>query len=193
VQGGCDRQKPKDQWSPVNPGVIRARSRGTCHTLGSVSAVPASHYFGSDDIVPGLYPNTCLGPTNQVAWWCKDTMIRTGSRTVQGNTRMITAKCYDTGIAALTQGGSKGQKWETTTTNHSLRVEMWKDHGFQPKSHIQTVPFPLSPRITPYHHWTAACHRRRSPMPRTTDGPSGTGDKYNHYGPGGTVHDGTLQ
>jgi hypothetical protein len=32
--------------------------------------------------------------------------------------------CYDTGIAALAQGGSEGQKWETTTTNHSLRTEM---------------------------------------------------------------------
>jgi hypothetical protein len=32
--------------------------------------------------------------------------------------------CYDTDIAALTQGGSEGQKWETMTTNHSLRAEI---------------------------------------------------------------------
>jgi hypothetical protein len=101
--------------------------------------------------------------------------------------------CYDTGIAALTQGGSEGQKWETTTTNHSLRVKMWKDHSFQPKSHIQTMPFPSSPRITLYYHWTAACHRRRSLMLRTTNGPLGTRDKYNHYRPRRTVHDGTLR
>jgi hypothetical protein len=31
---------------------------------------------------PWTISNTCLRLTDQVAWWCNDTMIRTGLRTV---------------------------------------------------------------------------------------------------------------
>jgi hypothetical protein len=81
AQGGCDRQKPKDQWSPVNPGVIRAWSG---EILNLDEFLQKNHTVGHDwtcfptrllshDMVDGYMRLMIEGYHNHLSFYCYTT------------------------------------------------------------------------------------------------------------------------